>query len=100
VTAIDQGPVFRQAIKERIEHTTSEDVAFDCGFGYFPAEGGGLVLGYTVVFKAKSPLPGRPVLMHETNLAGHTPTDDQVDEAVNVAIEILREKAAQQLAMP
>lgn len=101
MAATDQGPVFRQAIAERIEHETDEGVVFDCGFGLIPAEhGAGLVLGYVVVFKTASPRAGRPVLVHEARMTGHTPTDADVDLLVATAVASLQEQAARDLGMP
>lgn len=101
MTAVDQGPVVRQAIAERLEHATDEEVVFDCGFGYLPDDcaGGRLVLGYAVVFKTRSPVPWMPVLVHEARMIGHTPGDDQVDEMVAAAVTALQEQAARHLTL-
>lgn len=97
--------MLRTAIKERIESATIEDIVFDLGFGWVPDEAGtGLILGYTVVFKAPPPVPllghaGGP-LAHTCTLVGHTPDDDQVDHAVDAALGVLRDKAVRQMTPP
>lgn len=96
----DQGGILRRAIYERLCAATTEDVTFDLGFGFVPDERQELVLGYTIVFKVRSPIIGEPVLAHPCVLIGHTPDAGQVQAAVNSAVADLTEKAAQQLVIP
>ena len=104
MTITDQGAVVRQAIRGRLEAATLENVAFDCALGWMPDESGTqLVVGYTVVFVAESPVPllgkVKPIT-HTAVLFGPAPDDGQVDEAVTSALAKLQDKAARLLLPP
>jgi hypothetical protein len=89
--AIDITTKVRAAANAAIEREClGEDYAFDCSVSALQHTAG-LIVVYTLVISARSPLLGQGPLMNVAQIQSPNPDDHQVETAVTDAIHSLRE---------